>query len=107
MPEHSPAQKQYLLRVKREKNLIRVSRTLLFLGFQSLWEISARLDRFLYFQQPVRNLADFSQDAERPVSVYTYRNYSCRNTGKFCIYGSSGYRHSCPSLGMSQTVTSS
>ena len=24
MSEHSPAQKQYLLRVKREKNLIRV-----------------------------------------------------------------------------------
>ena len=33
MSEHSPAQKQYLLRVKREKNLIRVSRILLFLGF--------------------------------------------------------------------------
>lgn len=32
MSEHSPAQKQYLLRVKREKNLICVSRILLFLG---------------------------------------------------------------------------
>ena len=51
MPEHSPAQKQYLLRVKREKNLIRVSRTLLFLGFLILWEISARLgwiDSFIF-----------------------------------------------------------
>ena len=42
MSEHSPAQKQYLLRVKREKNLIRVSRILLFLGFLILWEVSAR-----------------------------------------------------------------
>lgn len=51
MPEHSPSQKQYLLRVKREKNLIRVSRTLLFLGFLILWEISARLgwiDSFIF-----------------------------------------------------------
>ena len=51
MPEHSPAQKQYLLGVKREKNLIRVSRTLLFLGFLILWEISARLgwiDSFIF-----------------------------------------------------------
>ena len=51
MPEHSPAQKQYLLRVKREKNLIRVSRTLLFLGFLILWEIPARLgwiDSFIF-----------------------------------------------------------
>ena len=51
MSEHSPAQKQYLLRVKREKNLIRVSRTLLFLGFLILWEISARLgwiDSFIF-----------------------------------------------------------
>ena len=51
MPEHSPAQKQYLLRVKRDKNLIRVSRTLLFLGFLILWEISARLgwiDSFIF-----------------------------------------------------------
>ena len=51
MPEHSPAQKQYLLRVKREKNLIRVSRALLFLGFLILWEISARLgwiDSFIF-----------------------------------------------------------
>ena len=51
MPEHSPAQKQYLLRVKREKNLIRVSGTLLFLGFLILWEISARLgwiDSFIF-----------------------------------------------------------
>ena len=51
MPEHSPAQKQYLLRVKREKNLIRVSRALLFLVFLILCEISARLgwiDSFIF-----------------------------------------------------------
>lgn len=51
MSEHSPAQKQYLLRVKREKNLIRVSRILLFLGFLILWEISARfgwIDSFIF-----------------------------------------------------------
>lgn len=51
MSEHSPAQKQYLLRVKREKNLIRVSRILLFLGFLILWEVSARfgwIDSFIF-----------------------------------------------------------
>lgn len=51
MSEHSPAQKQYLLRVQREKNLIRVSRILLFLGFLILWEISARfgwIDSFIF-----------------------------------------------------------
>ena len=32
MPEHSPAQKQYLLRVRRKKYMIHVSRILLFLG---------------------------------------------------------------------------
>ena len=51
MSEHSPAQKQYLLRVKREKNLIRVSRALLFLGFLILWEVSARfgwIDSFIF-----------------------------------------------------------
>ena len=51
MSEHSPAQKQYLLRVKREKNLIRMSRILLFLGFLILWEVSARfgwIDSFIF-----------------------------------------------------------
>ena len=51
MPEHSPAQKQYLLRVRREKYLIHVSRILLFLGFLLLWEISARygwIDSFIF-----------------------------------------------------------
>ena len=51
MSEHSPAQKQYLLRVKREKNLIRVSRILLFLGFLILWEVSSRfgwIDSFIF-----------------------------------------------------------
>lgn len=51
MSEHSPAQKQYLLHVKHEKNLIRVSRILLFLGFLILWEISARfgwIDSFIF-----------------------------------------------------------
>ena len=51
MHDHSPAQKQYLLRVKREKNLIRVSRIFLFLGFLILWEAAARLgwiDSFIF-----------------------------------------------------------
>lgn len=51
MSEHSPAQKQYLLHVKHEKNLIRVSRILLFLGFLILWEVSARfgwIDSFIF-----------------------------------------------------------
>ena len=51
MPEHSPAQKQYLLRVHREKCLIHISRIFLFLGFLLLWEISARygwIDSFIF-----------------------------------------------------------
>lgn len=51
MPEHSPAQKQYLLRVRRKKYMIHVSRILLFLGFLFLWEISARcgwIDSFIF-----------------------------------------------------------
>lgn len=51
MPEHSPAQKQYLLRVRREKYMIHVSRILLFLGFLFLWEISAQkgwIDSFIF-----------------------------------------------------------
>lgn len=51
MPEHSPAQKQYLLRVRQEKYMIHVSRILLFLGFLFLWEVSARrgwIDSFIF-----------------------------------------------------------
>ena len=51
MPEHSPAQKQYLLRVRRKKYMIHVSRILLFLGFLLLWEVSARrgwIDSFIF-----------------------------------------------------------
>ena len=50
MPDHSPAQKQYLLRVRRKKYMIHVSRILLFLGFLFLWEVSARrrwIDSFI------------------------------------------------------------
>lgn len=51
MPEHSPAQKQYLLRVRRKKYMIHVSRILLFLGFLFLWEVSVRrrwIDSFIF-----------------------------------------------------------
>lgn len=51
MPEHSPAQKQYLLRVRRKRYMIHVSRILLFLGFLFLWEVSARrrwIDSFIF-----------------------------------------------------------
>ena len=51
MPEHSPAQKQYLLRVRRKKYMIHVSRILLFLGFLFLWEVSAGrrwIDSFIF-----------------------------------------------------------
>ena len=51
MPEHSPAQKQYLLRVRRKKYMIHVSRIFLFLGFLLLWEVSARrgwIDSFIF-----------------------------------------------------------
>ena len=61
MPEHSPAQKQYLLRVRRKKYMIHVSRILLFLGFLFLWEVSARrrwIDCFI-FSSPSENWQTF------------------------------------------------
>ena len=76
MPEHSPAQKQYLLRVKREKNLIRVSRTLLFLGFLILWEVSARfgwIDSFI-FSSPSEIWITFLKMLKDPVS-YTHLTF--------------------------------
>lgn len=51
MPEHSSAQTQYLLRIRREKYLIHTSRILLFLAFLFLWEVSARkgwIDSFIF-----------------------------------------------------------
>ena len=47
MPEHSPAQKQYLLRVRRKKYMIHVSRILLFLGFLFLWEVDDQVSKSL------------------------------------------------------------
>ena len=51
MSELSPAQKQYLLKIKREKYLIHITRILLFLGFLLLWELSAYqgwIDSFIF-----------------------------------------------------------
>lgn len=51
MPELSPAQKQYLLKIKREKYLVHITRILLFLGFLLLWELSAHqgwIDSFIF-----------------------------------------------------------
>ena len=43
MPEISRQQKQYLARQKKEKNIILAARTLLFVLFMGLWEISSDL----------------------------------------------------------------
>lgn len=51
MHDLSPAQKKYLIKRKREKYFINLSRILIFLGFLILWEISARLgwiDSFIF-----------------------------------------------------------
>ena len=51
MPELSPAQKQYLLKIKHEKYLVHITRILLFLGFLLLWELSAHqgwIDSFIF-----------------------------------------------------------
>ena len=51
MPEPSNAQKAYLLRQKRDRQLVFAARILIFLGFLALWEISARLgwiDSFIF-----------------------------------------------------------
>ena len=106
MSEHSPAQKQYLLRVKREKNLIRVSRILLFLGFLILWEVSARfgwIDSFI-FSSPSEIWITFLKML-KDQSLFTHIGITLAR--QFCIHGSSWYRHSRPSLDMSQTFTCS
>ena len=51
MYDPSPAQKQYLLHKKREKQFIAIARVLLFLLFLVLWETAARLgwiDSFIF-----------------------------------------------------------
>ena len=54
MPEISRQQKQYLARQKKEKNIILAARTLLFVLFMGLWEISSDLgwiDSFIFSSQ--------------------------------------------------------
>ena len=56
MPEISRQQKQYLARQKKEKHIILAARTLLFVLFMGLWEISSDLgwiDSFI-FSSPSR-----------------------------------------------------
>ena len=51
MPEISRQQKQYLARQKKEKHMILAARTLLFVLFMGLWEISSDLgwiDSFIF-----------------------------------------------------------
>ena len=51
MPEISRQQKQYLARQKKEKHIILAARTLLFVLFMGLWEISSDLgwiDSFIF-----------------------------------------------------------
>ena len=53
MPDLSPAQKQYLFRVRREKYLIHVSRIFLFLLSAFVGSVcQTGLDRLFYLQQP-------------------------------------------------------
>lgn len=104
MPEHSPAQKQYLLRVRRKKYMIHVSRILLFLGFLFLWEVSARrrwIDSFI-FSSPSEIWQTFFYNDPGSVPVYTYRDHPDRNTGQFCVYCFSRDWHSSSSVVLSE-----
>ena len=81
MPEHSPAQKQYLLRVRRKKYMIHVSRILLFLGFLFLWEISARcgwIDSFI-FSSPSEIAETFGRMV-RDQSLFTHISVTLMET---------------------------
>ena len=89
MPEHSPAQKQYLLRVRRKKYMIHVSRILLFLGFLFLWEVSARrrwIDSFI-----------FSSPSE------IWQTFFTMIQDQFCVYCFSRDWHSSSSVVLSET----
>ena len=58
MPEISRQQKQYLARQKKEKHIILAARTLLFVLFMGLWEISSDLGCFRFLEG--RNSSGFS-----------------------------------------------
>lgn len=63
MREISPAQKQFLLRKKREKQFISIARLLIFVCFFALWEAAARfgwIDSFI-FSSPSQIACTFVQ----------------------------------------------
>ena len=109
MPEHSPAQKQYLLRVRRKKYMIHVSRILLFLGFLLLWEVSARrrwIDSFI-FSSPSEIWQTFFTMIQDQ-SLFTHiRDHPDRNTGQFCVYCFSRDWHSSSSVVLSEAFRES
>ncbi|MDO4339635.1 MAG: ABC transporter permease [Eubacteriales bacterium] len=81
MPEPSAAQRQYLLRKKREKQFVLLARILILLGFSGLWEISARLgwiDSFI-FSSPCQIGATFISMC-RDQSLFTHIAITLKET---------------------------
>ena len=92
MPEISRQQKQYLARQKKEKNIILAARTLLFVLFMGLWEISSDLgwiDSFIFsspsliaetFLSMCRDQSLFSRDTGRNSCQFLFCcDPGCRN----------------------------
>ena len=104
MPDLSPAQKQYLFRVRREKYLIHVSRIFLFLGFLLLWEVSARrgwIDSFI-FSSPSEIWQTFLRMVQDQSLFYTHWHHADGDSGQLCFYCFSWNRHSGSSVVLSE-----
>ena len=109
MPDLSPAQKKYLYQRKREKNMILLSRILLFLAFLLLWEISARkgfIDSFI-FSSPFAIAENFVQMCRDQVSLFPYRGDPYGNPCKFLFCGDPWYWNSSAFMGLSQNFQDS
>ncbi len=84
MPEISRQQKQYLARQKKEKHIILAARTLLFVLFMGLWEISSDLgwiDSFIFSSPSLiaKTFLSMCRDQSSPeVSRWRIDSNSCR-----------------------------
>ena len=88
MPDLSPAQKQYLFRVRRRKISDPCVQDLLFLGFLLLWEVSARrgwIDSFI-FSSPSEIWQTFLRMVQDQSRFYTHWHHADGDSGQLCFY---------------------
>ena len=97
MPEISRQQKQYLARQKKEKHIILAARTLLFVLFMGLWEISSDLgwiDSFIFSSPSL--IAETFLSMCRDQSLFAHFRFrrlqkgTCPERGKYSIQRAGG-----------------